>query len=79
MIVGAGERRRRYILCLNAEEAEREKRHRDEILGLLQVELDRLAGDHPKAACRLVASKRFGQYLSTDGQGRPCSSTASSC
>ena len=71
VIVGAGERRRRYILCLNAEEAEREKRHRDEILGLLQVELDHLAGDHPKAACRLVASKRFGPYLSIDGQGRP--------
>ncbi len=71
VIVGQGERRRRYILCLNAEEAEREKRHRDEILGLLQVELDHLARDHPKAACRLVSSKRFGPYLSQDEQGRP--------
>jgi hypothetical protein len=71
VIVGQGERRRRYILCLNAEEAEREKRHRDEILRLLQRELDRLAGDHPKAACRLVASKRFGPYLSLDAEGRP--------
>jgi hypothetical protein len=71
VIVGQGERRRRYILCLNAEEAEREKRHRDEILKLLQVELERLAGDHPKTACRLVSSKRFGPYLSLDGQGRP--------
>ncbi|MCE3248529.1 MAG: putative transposase for insertion sequence element [Geminicoccaceae bacterium] len=71
VIVGQGERRRRYILCLNAEEAEREKRHRDEILNLLQVELDRLAGDHPKAACRLVSSKRFGPYLSLDAEGRP--------
>jgi hypothetical protein len=26
--VGEGERRRRYILCLNAAEAEREQRHR---------------------------------------------------
>jgi hypothetical protein len=71
VIVGQGERRRRYILCLNAEEAEREKRHRDEILGLLQVELDHLASDHPKAACRLVASKRFGPYLSLDAEGWP--------
>jgi hypothetical protein len=70
VVIGAGERRRRYILCLNAEEAAREQRHRDEILQLLQLELDRLAGDHPKAACRLVASKRFGPYLSLDGQGR---------
>ncbi|HJU77855.1 MAG TPA: IS1634 family transposase [Sphingomicrobium sp.] len=71
VIVGEGERRRRYILCLNAEEAAREKRHRDEILDLVRLELDRLAGDHPKAACRLVASKRFGPYLSLDAEGRP--------
>ena len=71
VIVGDGERRRRYILCLNTEEAERQKRHREEILAVLQLELDRLAGDHPKAACRLVASRRFGPYLSLDGQGRP--------
>ena len=38
---------------------------------MLRFELDRLAGDHPKAACRLVASKRFGPYLSLDDQGRP--------
>ncbi len=71
VIVGQGERRRRYILCLNTEEAAREQRHRNEILDLLQLELDRLASDHPKAACRLVASKRFGPYLSLDGQGQP--------
>ena len=71
VIVGQGERRRRYILCLNTEEAAREQRHRDEILELLQLELDRLASDHPKAACRLLASKRFGPYLSQDEHGRP--------
>ena len=71
VVIGAGERRRRYILCLNTEEAEREQRHRKEILELLQLELDRLAGDHPKAACRLVASQRFGPYLSLDAEGRP--------
>jgi transposase len=70
VIVGEGERRR-YILCLNIEEAERQQRHRDEILAVLQREIDRLASDHPKAACRLVASKRFGPYLSLDDQGRP--------
>jgi hypothetical protein len=71
VVIGAGERRRRYILCLNTDEAEREQRHRQEILELLQLELDRLAGAHPKAACRLVASKRFGPYLSLDAEGRP--------
>ena len=71
VIVGEGERRRRYILCLNTEEAEREKRHRTEILDLLQLELEELTSDHPKAACRLLASKRFGPYLSQDAHGRP--------
>jgi transposase len=71
VMIGEGERRRRYILCLNTEEAAREKRHRQEILDLLQLELDRLGSDHPKAACRLVASKRFGPYLALDDQGRP--------
>jgi hypothetical protein len=71
VIVGQGERRRRYILCLNSEEAAREKHHREAILELLQLELERLGDDHPKAACRLVASKRFGPYLSLDDQGRP--------
>ncbi|HZA68003.1 MAG TPA: IS1634 family transposase [Geminicoccaceae bacterium] len=71
VIIGQGERRRRYILCLNAEEAARERRHREAILELLQLELERLGDDHPKAACRLVASKRFGPYLSLDAQGRP--------
>jgi hypothetical protein len=71
VIVGEGERRRRYILCLNTAQAERERRHRAAILELLQLELDRLGDDHPKAACRLVASKRFGPYLSLDDQGRP--------
>jgi len=71
VIVGEGARRRRYILCLNTAEAERERRHREAILELLQLELDRLGDDHPKAACRLVASKRFGPYLSLDDQGRP--------
>jgi hypothetical protein len=71
VVIGEGARRRRYILCLNTEEAERQRHHREGILELLRLELDRLGSDHPKAACRLVASKRFGPYLSLDDQGRP--------
>ncbi len=71
VIIGQGERRRRYILCLNAEEAARQRHHREEILEVLQAELDALRADHPKAACRLVASRRFGPYLSLDAEGRP--------
>jgi transposase len=71
IVLGQGERRRRYILCLNEEEADKQRRHRAEILELLGAELASLHTDHPKAACRLLASKRFGPYLSQDDDGRP--------
>jgi len=71
VIIGDGERRRRYILCLNQDEADRQKWRRAEILKTLKAELESLKKDHPKAACRLVASKRFGRYLSLDDKGRP--------
>jgi len=66
-----GERRRRYILCLNDEEAFRQKRHRQKILALLEAELDALKADHPKRACQLLSSRRFGPYLGQDENGRP--------
>jgi transposase len=72
--VGEGERRRRYVLCLNLEEAERQRRHRETVLAELEAELALLAerdDEHPKAACALLASRRYGRYLSADGRGRP--------
>src|SRR5690348_4454331 len=71
VVLGEGERRRRYVLCLNEEEADKQRRHRAEILEVLEAELASLRTDHPKAACRLLASKRFGPYLSQDDDGRP--------
>lgn len=74
VVVGDGERRKRYVLCLNPEEAERERTHREQVLQELSVELDLLrerAVDHPKAACELLASRRYGRYLTTDPTGRP--------
>jgi Transposase DDE domain len=71
VVLGEGERRRRYILCLNEEEAEKQRRHRAEILRILEAALANLNKDHPKAACRLLASKRFGPYLGQDDHGRP--------
>lgn len=71
VVLGQGERRRRYILCLNEEEADRQRRHRAELLEILKVELASLGEAHPKAACRLMASRRFGPYLSQDDHGRP--------
>jgi Transposase DDE domain len=74
VVVGEGERRRRYVLCLNPQEAERQRRHREEVLEELAAELDRLAAgeaDHPKAACALLTSRRYGRYLAKDYLGRP--------
>src|SRR3954452_19421750 len=68
VVLGEGERRRRSILCLNEEEADKQRRHRAELLG---AELASLRTDRPEAACRLLASKRFGPYLSRDDDGRP--------
>ncbi len=72
--VGDGERRKRYVLCLNPQEAERERTRRQQLLVELDAELARLEqreDDHPKAACALMASRRYGRYLSADWRGRP--------
>ena len=72
--VGEGERRKRYVVCLNASEAERQRRHREQVLAEIETELARLGErdeDHPKGACDLLASRRHGRYLTTDARGRP--------
>ena len=72
--VGDGERRKRYVLCFNPQEAERQRQHRQQVLMEMAAELtalDKREKQHPKAACTLMASKRYGRYLSTDRHGRP--------
>lgn len=60
--LGTGERRRRYVLCFNPVEAERQKKHREKVLEELEEELVHLKG-HPKRACHLVSSRRYGPYV----------------
>jgi hypothetical protein len=72
--VGDGERRKRYVLCFNPVEAERQRQHRLQTLADLDAELtalDKREDDHPKAACELMASRRYARYLSPDWRGRP--------
>src|SRR3954447_2160990 len=72
--VGDGERRKRYVLCFNPAEADRQSAHRAQVLVELTAELtllDERREDHPKAACALMASRRYGRYLSADRHGRP--------
>jgi hypothetical protein len=73
VVIGEGERRRRYIVCRNQDEAARQHHHRDEILTALKAELARLdpaAPAHSKRACELVASARYGRYLTRGPGGR---------
>jgi len=74
VVVGDGERRRRYVVCYNAEEAVRQRTHREQILADLEAVLPDLhargEGAHSKRACTLRASERYGQYLNQDRHGR---------
>ena len=65
VIVGDGERRRRYILCYNPKEAKRQKKHRRQIVALLEKQLDRHPDKSATAqwAIELLASKRYKRYL----------------
>ena len=74
VVVGEGERRRRYLVCHNPDEAAREQAHRARLLALVRAELaalDARQADHPKKACELMASRRFGRYLRMDAQRPP--------
>jgi len=72
VVVGDGELRRRYILCHNPREAERERKHREQVVKELEEELK----EHPdhqataRWAIDLLASGRYKRYLKVDEQGR---------
>jgi len=74
--VGDGERRRRYVVCYNPQEAERQARHRAEVLEELAAEIDSLreseaGSSHSKRVCELRASGRFGRYVRLTKNGHP--------
>jgi hypothetical protein len=71
--VGEGERRRRDLVCHNPDEAARARAPREHLLALVRAELaalDARQADHPKQACELRASRRFGRSLMMDARGR---------
>lgn len=71
VIIGNGERRRRYILCYNPKEAKRQKKHRAEVVRLLEEELARHRKLKATAqwAIDLLASIRFKRYLKVTKSG----------
>ena len=73
--VGDGERRRRYVVCYNPQEAERQRHHRQQVLDELGAEIESLAEQtgrvHAKRVCELRASGRYGRYLRLTKTGQP--------
>jgi len=65
VLVGDGERRRRYVVCYNPKEAKRQRKHRDQVVKELEEEL----ASHPKHdataqwAIELLASRRYKRYV----------------
>jgi transposase len=61
-----GERRRRYVIGYNPQEAERQQHHRAEIVRQLEAELATLrtpAEGHSQRMCDLLTTPRFRPYL----------------
>ena len=76
VVVGDGERRRRYVVCHNPEQAERQRLHREKLLEELREELESQRqplrkGRHAKHTCELVTSRRYGRYLRQTPSGIP--------
>jgi hypothetical protein len=73
--VGEGERRRRYVVCFNPQEAKRQARHRAQVLEELAAELKSLhhtpGETQSKRLCQLRASRRYGPYLKLSKGGKP--------
>jgi hypothetical protein len=74
VVVGEGERRRRYVVCHNPSEEERQRQHREQVLRELEAELASLRDlpgqGHTKRVCELRASGRYGPYLRITKRGR---------
>jgi transposase len=71
VIVGDGERRKRYILCYNPKEAERQGKHREEVVSFLERELESHTNSKVtnQWAIELLASRRYKRYLKVTKSG----------
>jgi hypothetical protein len=68
--VGEGERRRRFIIVYNPDEAERDRIQREAILKRTQETIDALKGpEHTKQVCELLTHKTMGRYLRQQKNG----------
>lgn len=74
VIVGDGERRRRYVVCHNPDEAARQQAHRSKLVAELEAEIATMKTDsdqgHSKRMCALLTSSRYGRYLRETSGGK---------
>ena len=67
VVLGDGERRRRYVLCHNPQEEKRQQEHRKRVIRDLEAELETVRSQpdstHTKRMCQLMASSRYGRFL----------------
>lgn len=75
VVVGDGERRRRYVVCHNPQEADRQRQHREQVLTELGAEIASLRESnepgHSRRVCALRASGRYGRYVRLTKTGKP--------
>ena len=72
VLVGDGERRRRYVVCHNPDEEIRQREHRKKLVALLEAELASMRdskGGHSKKACELITNSRYGKYVRQTKRG----------
>jgi len=73
VVVGDGERRARYVVCFNPQEAQRQKVHREQVVHEIEAELHSLRylpeEGHTKRVCALRSSSRYGRYLKDTAAG----------
>jgi hypothetical protein len=73
VVVGEGERRRRYIIIRNPVQLRRDREERERTLKLLRkklADLPKESEEHTKAVCKLVSHPTMGRYLKKDRRGR---------
>jgi transposase len=70
VIVGEGERRRRFVIVHNPDEATRDRHTREAILKRTEEALAVLKGpEHTKRVCELLSHKTMGRYLRQQKNG----------
>jgi len=74
VVVGEGERRKRYVVVRNPAQLARDRAERERLLKRIEEELASLPEgeeEHTKAVCRLVSHPTLGRYLRLSPKGRP--------